>query len=149
MGAKSRRKGANAERAVVHAAEAAGISSLRVIRTATSTEPDHGDVHIGNHIVAQVKAGNAAKTAGVATLADWWAETQAQAWRVAEHRGYEHIPLLVRQVHGSTATRAEDWSATCWLSDYLLLADEGLPHPPDTVITVSFAQFLTTATENR
>lgn len=131
MGAKSRTKGANGERQVVNYATALGLSAQRQIRTATTRNPDPGDVHIRTDaalIVCQVKAGKQAQDASETLLGHWWGETLDQA---VEAGG--DVALLVCQRRGVGMARPQEWVAICHLHDLVWLVDGGvdtsnLPH---------------------
>lgn len=118
MGALSRRKGADGERAVVNFAADLGIPSKRVIRTATSRDPDEGDVHLWDgEVVAQVKCGAAAQSAGRTTIYRWMAEAYDQAARVPQ----ANMSLLVVQDRGIGLARVGLWSAYLSLGDITFL----------------------------
>ena len=123
MSAKSRRIGATCERSVVHLAESLGLTGVRVIRTATSRDDDPGDVHIGRHIVCQVKGGQAAKDAGWKQRRRWYDEARQQADTVQELDGRMRIPLLAVQRTGTPQHRADDWIGVLWLPDLMWMHD--------------------------
>lgn len=116
MGAKSRRIGADAERAVVNHAKARGVPALRMIRTGSATTDDPGDVHLGHPdsglIVVQVKAGKAAASPSEAQLGIWWAEADKQASTVPA----ADMAVLVWQA-GRPMTRPGEWMAMLRLAD--------------------------------
>lgn len=116
MGGLSRTKGANAERAVANLLTAHGLAGIRVIRTATDRDPDHGDVHaLDGRIVIQVKAGEAAKTASLERIRVWWDELGEQMSQVPQcDQG-----LLVLQRRGIGMGRPALWD--CWYSPSDLL----------------------------
>ena len=123
MAAKSRRKGAAAEQALVRFLCSQGIGSHRVIRTATSRAADEGDVHSRvDHglIVWQVKAGEAAMGASEALLDEWWSDTKQQ--RLAA-RG--RVAVLLTQRRGYGPFRIDKWQATVNFSDLAWLHDPG------------------------
>ena len=124
MAGKSRRKGADAERALVNYLRSQGLDAHRVIRTATSRDPDPGDVHMRSAsglTVWQVKAGEVAKGASETLLGRWWAATNDQA-RVA---GADACVLLTQR-RGSGVARIQEWQAVVCLTDIAWLHDAGV-----------------------
>lgn len=116
MGSLSRTKGANAERAVANLFTAHGLPALRVIRTATDRDPDYGDVHAcDGRIVAQVKSGEAAKTASLGRIRGWWDELGEQMSHVPQC----DLGLLICQRRGVGLGRPQYWD--CWFSPSDLL----------------------------
>jgi homogentisate 1,2-dioxygenase len=134
MGGLSRRKGAEAERAAVRCAVAHGVAAQRVIRTATSREPDHGDIHLQDgRIVVQVKSGAAAKTATPTTIHRWLVEANMQAQHVTQ----ADAAILLRQVHGTGLTTIGLWQV------HISADDLWWPRPaPDYTLALDYTSYL-------
>lgn len=116
MGALSRTKGATAELAIANYLTARGLPASRMIRTATSRDPDPGDVHaLDGRIVVQVKAGEQAKTASLDLIRLWWDELGEQMTHVPQC----DLGLLVLQRRGVGQGRPHLWD--CWHSPTDLL----------------------------
>jgi hypothetical protein len=114
MGALSRRKGTDGERAVVRLATSLGVPARRVIRTADQTHPDEGDVWLWDgRVVVQVKAGRQAQDASYTQIGVWFTEAQAQSHRVDG----ADMALLVTQRRGQGVRNAGLWCAHLMLDD--------------------------------
>lgn len=106
---RSKNKGTAGETAVVRVARANGFPLAdRLTLGGARTGHDRGDVLLTVGLMAQVKAGDAAKSASWLTISGWLAETEQQ--RV---NGGHDVALLVLQQRGVGVDRAHLWE--CWL----------------------------------
>ena len=115
---RSKNIGTAAESAVVRVARASGFPQAE--RRALAGSADVGDVLLTAGLVAEVKAGEAAKTASLGQIDQWLAETE----RERRNAGAD-VALLVVQRRGIGTARAELWDCHMTLQDVMFAADNG------------------------
>lgn len=126
---KSKNLGTQAESAVVRAARTRGFPGAE--RRALAGAADRGDILLAPGLIAEVKGGQAAKTASDAQIATWLAQTETE--RV--HAGAD-VAILVTARAGIGAPNAHRWHAHLRLTDFLRLlgglggVDLPDPHTP-------------------
>ena len=104
-------KGTAAETAVVNYARLNGFPLAERIALGGSHwtyAPDRGDVQLTVGLMAQVKAGKAAKLASLQQIRKWMEATERQ--RVA---GQHSVAVLIVQHQGFGLKRVHEWD--CWL----------------------------------
>lgn len=106
---KSKDIGTKAETGVVNALRRLGFPTAR--RLPLHGAADCGDVEVAPGVVAEVKGGAAAKTAGLAQLDLWWLDTVAESANYRATYGGNGIPVLVVATRNYGPERADYWRA--------------------------------------
>jgi hypothetical protein len=110
----SKAKGTAAESAVVRVARANGFPLAE--RRALAGSADVGDILLCPGVIIEVKAGKAAKTASLAQIGKWLAETETE-----RRNADAEVGLLVTQRQGIGVDRAGLWEA--WVHADMIFDD--------------------------